>query len=606
MSVFRKLSLIWLFLGICLIPERIRAAEISLKKAQTENFELVGNASDEKFREIAGKLESFKAEFFGLFALEKTAPRVAENVLIFDSEGDCRNYFPAKKERGLQNSFVEGADANYFLICLDQHQKADLRKIYHDYSHYLIKNQVGKNKIPVWLNEGISKILEKFDAGEPLENAAKNFDNLQTDYVSPDKLLPRNLFLENDYYAFGQQETHDSGVFPTQSALFVAFLLNQKSRTDFQSFIKLFAEGVTASDAFAKVYQTDYARIEKSLNDFIAVNSAAKIQKTSKPSPFANAKLDFQKLSEADLAAFIGDFYYQSNDLRNAELYALKSLAADPANVFAAGTFGLIKAREFKFDEAFAVLEKSVSAPRADFLNYYRYAYALSRQGMTEYNFVSNYELATAEKIRELLREAIERNPDFAESYNLFSLVNYVRNEDLDASLAFVEKILRQSPGNEWYVLRKSEIEMRRENFAEARRNARNVYFTTASAGIKLYAQNTLQRIDATEYQLLAAKRDKNLPYSEAISEKPFTDEEIARLRARALLESLNAALRKPAPDEERILGSVVGIECRPNQINFTIRADKELLKLRTDSFETLRLTNYNETTDKPQSAAEI
>lgn len=99
MSVFRKLSLIWLFLGICLIPERIRAAEISLKKTQTENFELVGNASDEKFREIAGNLESFKAEFFGLFALEKTAPRVAENVLIFDSESDCRNYFPAKKER---------------------------------------------------------------------------------------------------------------------------------------------------------------------------------------------------------------------------------------------------------------------------------------------------------------------------------------------------------------------------------------------------------------------------------------------------------------------------------------------------------------------------
>jgi tetratricopeptide (TPR) repeat protein len=170
---------------------------------------------------------------------------------------------------------------------------------------------------------------------------------------------------------------------------------------------------------------------------------------------------------------------------------------------------------------------------------------------MTEYGFASNFTTADAVKIRANLRRAITLNPNFAESYNLYTFVNVVRNEEIDESIALINKALEIAPGNQWYAIRLAELNMRKENFTEARDIALKVMQTASDDRQKIYAENTFRTINSLEAQLFAVKNYKKRPDPEEVTDEPMSDEEIARRRAKAMLESLNETLRRPQTGEK-------------------------------------------------------
>jgi hypothetical protein len=55
----------------------------------------------------------------------------------------------------------------------------------------------------------------------------------------------------------------------------------------------------------------------------------------------------------------------------------------------------------------------------------------------------------------------------------------------------------------------------------------------------------------------------------------------------------LREALRKPAGDETQVQGALERIDCDAKGIVFTVKAKAQVLKLSTDSFETLNLTSF-------------
>src|SRR5205085_5261540 len=183
------------------------------------------------------------------------------------------------------------------------------------------------------------------------------------------------------------------------------------------------------------------------------------------------------------------------------------------------------------------------------------YAYTISREGMTEYGFASSYSTEAAEKIRSNLRRAISLNPDFAESYNLFAFVNVVRNEQIDESIEMIKKALSIAPGNQWYSIRLAELYMRKEDFSSARALTQKIMQTASTDWLKVYAENTLRNINTLEAQLEYIKNYKKRPDPEEVTEKPLSDEEIARRREKAIMESLNETLQRPKQNEKRLLG---------------------------------------------------
>jgi tetratricopeptide (TPR) repeat protein len=191
------------------------------------------------------------------------------------------------------------------------------------------------------------------------------------------------------------------------------------------------------------------------------------------------------------------------------------------------------------------------------------------------------------------LRKAISLNPSFAENYNLFAFVNIVRNEDLDESLEMINKALAIAPGNQWYAVRYAELLMRKEDFTTARNMMRKILQTASDDSLKIYAENSIRTINSLEAQLEDIKNDKKRQQREEVTDAPLSDEEIAKRREKAMLESLNETLRKPKKDEKRLLGYITNIDCQSSQIIYSIKSDDRILQMKGESFDALKLISY-------------
>jgi tetratricopeptide (TPR) repeat protein len=558
---------------ILLLAASVCAKDVWLE-INTPNFQIVGNPEEKELREAAKKLEHFHESLQKSFSKIQLKTPFPGKVIIFDGDSKYRNS---------NQSLIEGEGANYLIITLDKNSPDNFADALHNYVNFLINNNLGQSKIPAWLNHGLAEyFINRSNTNNLLAAQQNNLSSLQ-------------ILLETDYFTLQSQNEERKSLFSAQSLAFLSFLLNGKSENSLEKIEKLieyFQNGKDTREAVALTFQIDYKKAENDFRQFL------KQPKLVTKNDFSNLTQEFQPsaISEAKSLAVLGEFLYYSNRQKDAEEFLEKSLKIEPNQNLALSTLALVKAKDFYYDEAQDLIEKAISGEPNDYLNYFRYAVVLSKQGMTEYGFVSGYHPFLAEKMRQNLRKAIELNPDFIESYALFAFVNYVRNEQLDESLKLLKKALDTAPNNQRYLLRLSELNLRKENFIEARKNALEVFRSAPTEVLKLYAQNTIQRIDTTEFQLNRIRNEKTKYVNDDIvTEKPLSEEEIRKLREKAIADQIKAVLRRPRTEEKRVLASLTKIDCSKEKIDFVFKTPTGLLKLQTKSFDEVSLLSFIE-----------
>jgi tetratricopeptide (TPR) repeat protein len=358
-------------------------------------------------------------------------------------------------------------------------------------------------------------------------------------------------------------------------------------------FTHLILNGKNQKYAFAEAFQTDYGAMERELKKYIEQKSfqAAAVANIKNKSA-SGGEMQSAPVTEAEAKIVLSDLLYQSDRLPAAAalLEAALKLGGNSGN--ANSLLGLVKMKQGKFDEAEKYLEKAVALDDKNYLAHYRRAYFLSREGMTDYGFVSNYTHARAAQIRESLDKAIALNPNFPESYKLYAFVNYVRSEAIDRAIEYLDRALKFAPGDQWNQMRVAELAMRKEDFGKARNIARKIYETAPDDHLRVYAKNTIYRIDSYESQLESLKNPHRRRLHE-VTDQPLSEEESARLNWLAMLEAINRSLRRLKSDEKRVLGYLTGIECATDDIKYSIKTDDQTLKLSSETFNTLTLMSY-------------
>jgi tetratricopeptide (TPR) repeat protein len=167
-----------------------------------------------------------------------------------------------------------------------------------------------------------------------------------------------------------------------------------------------------------------------------------------------------------------------------------------------------------------------------------------------------------------------------------------VRNEEIVKVEEYLKRALALAPGNQWFQLRTAEIYMRKEDFTDARRIAQKVFQTAPNEEIRIYSQNRINLINSLEAQLLGIRNYDDRLRND-FPDRILSDEEFARLRELAILESINKGLRKPRTEEIRVLGYLTKIECGEKGIEYFVRVDKKILKLRSKDFENITLVSF-------------
>jgi Tfp pilus assembly protein PilF len=569
-------------------------------KARSKNFQLVGNAAESDVRQVAENLEEFRGIFSQFFPAINHESAIPVKVVVLKDEKTLSDFKPFNEENQhkdwTKGFFQSGETGNYIVLSTESEKAGDYRTIFHEYAHFLLNNDFGRTNLPAWFNEGLAEYYETFKIGNNRKATLGNASDEHLLVFETSKMIPLETFFETDYYSLQKQGNHGAGLFYAQSWTLMHYLMradNPKRNAQFSKYVELLLNGKKQQYAFTEAFQTDYKTLETELKKYIEQKSfRAETIDFRVKSPNEN-EIQLAPATDAEAKIVLASLLYQSE--RYIEAAAILEDAAKfdaSAACEAISLLGLLKLKQGKTNEALKYLEKAVALDDENYLAQYRYAFFLSREGMTDYGFVSGYTTTQAARIREALDKAIKLNPNYPESYNLYAFVNYVRNESLDQALEYINRALKFAPGNQQYQTRVAELSMLKKDYGKARNLARKIFETAPDERLRVYAKNLIYTIDTYESQMESLKNPFRRRLND-VTDKPLTEEESARLNWLALLTGINENLRRLREDEKRVLGYITGIECSPNGIEYSVKTADQTLKLRSETFDTLMLMTY-------------
>lgn len=87
---------------------------------RSQNFFLIGNASEKDIRKVATQMEQFRATFRLLFPKTALSSAKPTNIVVFKSESAYKPFLPRRKDgkadTGIVGYFQPGEDVNYITL----------------------------------------------------------------------------------------------------------------------------------------------------------------------------------------------------------------------------------------------------------------------------------------------------------------------------------------------------------------------------------------------------------------------------------------------------------------------------------------------------------
>ncbi len=564
---------------------------------RSRNFFLIGNASEKEIKQVGTRLEQFREVFTLLFKGMNFSATVPTTVVVFKSDSSYRPFKPNANTAGY---FQPGPDVNYITLTTEvKGEQNPYNVIFHEYTHLLVNNTMGN--APTWFNEGLAEYYstfsisgdQKVELGKPIASHV---------YLLRDKILPLRTLFQVDQKSPYYNERDKQSVFYAESWALLHYLIlgnNGQRAALISPFIKLMDAGVPMEEAFQQTFQSTFEKMEKELREYVRHDRYPIVTGEFKQKVTFDTEMQTAPISDAEAQAYLGDLLLHSNRAES-ESYLQKALALDPGLEMANASLAMLRVRQGKLDEARQSLERAVSANSQNYLIHYYYAYALSRQGMSDTQLVTSYPTATVAKMRQELQKAIQLRPDFPESYRLLAFVNLVDGSQLDESIALLKRVLTASPGRNDLLLMLAQVYLRKEDYKTSRQILERLSQNSSDNEVAQRARVLLGQVASIEEHLARYRTAQEKPLANAAvgRERNVATESDAPMAVEERDPSfyLREALRKPAEGEKQIQGALVRVECDAKVVTLVIRTASGMLRLKAAGFEDLDIVAF--TTD--------
>lgn len=575
---------------VCLLlmaPVISRAVKETWISVRSQNFFLVGNASERDMRQIAASLEQFRDVFQHLLGRDYFDPSVPVTIIVFRDNSAYRPFKPLSLEHpeDVAGYFQADTDMDYITICLDQEDRRNPYSIgLHEYLHLLVKNKL--RGAPLWFKEGLAEYYSTADVSKDNKITLGRPIKSRIFTLRDHELLPLQKLLTVDYYSPYYVERDKRGLFYAESWALVHYLLSGKGgahQAQLSRYLSLAASGVPVEDSFARAFQTSFATVEKELRGYIYLAQYPEQVETVDEGLGFSTDMQVTSLTEAEVQAYLGDLLLHSDRLDEAAAFLHKATALDPKLARAHTSLGILRLRQNLFSEAKQHLQRAVASDPQYYLAHYYYADVLGREGLETELSIKGY-AETTNVIRAELKKAIELAPGFVESYRLLASVELERGGHLDEAVTLLKHALALSPRRQDVALLLAQVYLGKGEFSAARqllevvvRNSTHPYFHTE-------AQKLLDTARLRE---------------EAAARPPSPDNE-AQTEAFSSIATQPCDMPQPGPqlkklrfNGEQVCGHLVSIECAETGVILFIDTGERTLRLRRDAFSNIRFVSY-------------
>jgi tetratricopeptide (TPR) repeat protein len=394
-----------------------RAAGVQWFEVTSPHFVVLTDASEKQGRQVATQLERMRAVFH---LLVPTASDSAGSPIIVLALKNKAGFDALEEQSYLVKGqlqrvgvFLRAPDKNYILLRLDGGGEHPYATIYHEYTHYMLRN--ASQWIPLWLNEGLAQFyqnsnIEEKDvlAGEPDAN------NIL--YLRQRQLLPLKTLLAVDASSPYYHEEQKGSVFYAESWALTHYLEITDQQTHqhrVQDYAELLVKKVDPQVAAEQAFG-DLTKLQNSLNWYV---NQAQYQMFRVRTEITIDESGFKSrgISRTDADATRADVMVHMQRTKDAETLLGSVLEEDPKNALANESMGYLKFREGNIDAARKWYGEAVKLDSKSYLAQYYYA-VMSLQSPDE---------VQEEAIEKSLRASIQLNPKFAPAYDaLASLVS--------------------------------------------------------------------------------------------------------------------------------------------------------------------------------------
>lgn len=573
-------------------------------EVRTENFRIVGDPGEKKLLKVGQRLEEFR------HALRQVAPHLSKEttlettVVVFADDRDFHPYKPfnagGRITSWVAGYFQAGTDRNYIALALGGRADRAYRTIFHEYVHYLIDNGSGRPDLPAFYSEGLAEYYDSMSVEKDVVRLG-GADPVHLRILGQNGLIPLKEFFATDYDRLRSSSKEDANRFYAQSWALASLFMNETGApfdlSGFGRYVEKLQRGSDAEAAFREVFGTGFSELENRLLLLIDKKIfPTNVTSLNGVAP-AYGKYSTRPLGEAEMLAGLGDLLYQQERFEDAAPLLERALKLDPGSARALSTLGLIRFKQNRNEEARGLLQRSVAASDAGYLEFYRYAHFLSRAAIDFGSYVSDYADETASEMRAALRRSIDLNPRFPENYKLLGFIALVRNEDLSEGISNLRTALALAPGNLNYRLILAQLHLRNRELEEAFETASPIALGPAEPILRRRAEQVLSHISELRRRsaLALMNEPSERPRADETEKlpRPLTEEELERNRRQTEIERIVEVMRRPRPDERRILGRIEAVECSPGRILFKVRDGGTQTLLSSPDFRGLLVWTY-------------
>jgi tetratricopeptide (TPR) repeat protein len=279
---------------------------------------------------------------------------------------------------------------------------------------------------------------------------AEHVVTLRQTFLPVDKLFAVDH--ASPYYNEGTKQ----GIFYAESWAVMHYLMlanNRARQPQLMKFLNLLAGGKAINDSFTEAFETDPARFEKDLTEYISRFAFPAVLFK------LQAKIDFDRemtaspLTEAQAQYYLGDLLFHMGRNDAAEAQFQKAISLDPNFAATYASFGLMRMREGKRDEALQFLTKAVQADTNNYLAHYNYAFMLQSELSANRSDKSQVQL-----MRDHVKKTIELAPAYYPAYDMLGYLALISREELPQTEDVLKKVLASAPGKRDLRLRLAEV----------------------------------------------------------------------------------------------------------------------------------------------------
>jgi hypothetical protein len=580
-------------LAVCAAP--VSAAEPRWTMVRTPSLTVIGDQSAATLRDVAIQIEQFRAVVAGLIPNADRPMSLPTIVFVFGERKSMQPFVPLYNGKPIElgGYFHGGDDANVMLLSLEGFDEG-ASIVYHEYTHLLIRNAV--RFVPAWLGEGLAEYYSgyRLDAGG--KGALIGRPLAHHVLLLRERYLPLAELIAVDHSSPLYNEGSKRSIFYAESWALTHYAMTQlpNGAAAINRYTVATAEGQAPIDAFRDAFGVSAAELDKQLRAYVNRKIFDARHFEFKHRVGAVAPEPPRTMSAAEANAWLGDLQRRVRRDSEAAARIEAAVAADPDAPFVNTALGLLRLSEHRDDDGIAALRQAAEMVPDDFLAQFLHGVWLLR--------VSAESPSAVGTAIDALKRAVVLNPNSADAHGWLAYGQMLSDSSLTDARRSIERAMQLAPGHIEYPLRWADIRLRQGGIDDAKLLLTKIAAIKTQPDAAAAASQRLERVAEFERAVaarLAARREAETaaasPAGAAAatagaargievpgSDAPAAPDTVVRFR-----------LRKPGPQEARAYGSLIRIDCMPDEVRFHLRSGDRIVIAAAKRMEEVELTQF-------------